>query len=397
MNILTLTTIGEETVLYSQRRDETIGGLEEIMISLHREIKNKGNNVILTCCAEGYFYDKAKENGLFVKTISTKWIKLLARRLFPLLSLKEISREIKENNIDIIHAANFAAGLIGGIAGKLCNVPVVISVHQEISIKTRNGNSNIIKLVLFKCKFAIIMLMRKISFILADRLITVSDLVRNDLINNGFNGKKISTIINSIDIKDYNLCVDVSDLKKELLISNEAFVAGYVGRLVNHKGVQYFINGFGLVKKEIPNIKFLIVGDGPEKQVLQSLPIYKNNKDSMIFTGFRTDIQKIYSLLDIIVQPSLLEGFSGVVLQAMAMRKPVIATESCGDMKIFNDRENIWVVKPADTESIAKAIIILYKNVKLREKISRNAREFIESNFSLDVWVNKYINIFNNL
>lgn len=397
MNILILTTIGEEAVLYGQHRDETIGGLEGTIVLLTKELSSKGHKVILTCCARGYFYDEAKENDLNVKVISARWIKLLGSRLFPLLSLKEIWKEIKKNNIEIIHAANFSAGLIGGIAGRLSRTPVLISIHQRILLPNKNFNPNIFKSSFSKLKFSIIMFMRKISSKLANKIIVVSDFVKDDLIVNGFDRKKIITVLNGIKVDNFNPYLEVCNIRKEFHVDNNCFIVGTINRLDKFKGIQYFIEAYEIIKKQIDNIKFIIVGDGPERQNLQKMTIYKKYKENIIFTGFKKDVQKLLALFNIFVQPSLAEGFGRVIIEAMAMKKPVIATDACGNTRVLYDHENILIIKSSDACAIANAIIELYRDPQLCEKISQNARKFVEANLNSEIWCNKYLDIYREL
>jgi glycosyltransferase involved in cell wall biosynthesis len=218
-----------------------------------------------------------------------------------------------------------------------------------------------------------------------------------DLIKNKFNSNKITTIVNAIDLENYNFSVSPDRIKNQLSLHNGTFIVGAIGRLIEDKGFKYFIDSFKKVYRNIPNVKFLIVGDGPERINLESLRTVRNFKDKIIFTGFRDDIQQTYACLDVLVQPSLLEGFSGVLLEGMAMRKPVIATEACGDMNLFKHLENIVIVKPADSDAIADAIITLYKDRSLREKIALNGCNFVENKFNASLWSDKYLNVFSEL
>lgn len=397
MNILQLTTIGENAVLYKQSRDETLGGLESVMLVLNKQIVKKGHKVFIACSSPGVFFDQVKETKLEVLIIKTKWLKIFKRKLFPLLSLLTVINIIKKNKIDIIHSANFAAGLIGGIAGKICGIPTVISVHQEIYINRVFRTRNFIKQFISDALFGIIMCMRKWAANLTGKIIAVSDFVSQEIKQSKLGAKKIIVIPNAIEINAYNFTGNVQRVKEELSLGAHSFVVGYVGRLVSYKGVEYLINSFHLLKSEIENLKILIIGDGPERKHLEDLEVSKNFKKDIIFTGFRKDIGKLLFCLDVFILPSLQEGFGNVVLEAMAMGKPVIATENVGCVSLFKDRNNIIVTKPADSKAIADAITTLYQDETLREKIAQNGRNFVEKQLSVSLWADKYLNIFSEM
>jgi glycosyltransferase involved in cell wall biosynthesis len=110
-------------------------------------------------------------------------------------------------------------------------------------------------------------------------------------------------------------------------------------------------------------------------------------RDNLIFTGFRSDIKEILSAIDILVIPSLLEGFPMVTLEAMAMAKPIVATNIDGITEQITDGVNGILVSPKDPSALAKAVIQVLSDKELARNMGLSAREKVEQEFSVEKMV----------
>lgn len=220
-----------------------------------------------------------------------------------------------------------------------------------------------------------------------DMSITVSNKNKEALINNyKFKKNKIKVIYNCIDIdyiKNYNRDISI-ELRKKFSISDSAIVFGTVGRLDTQKGHEFLINASKNVVLEVPDTIFLFVGRGKLKdQLIQKI---NDNKISEYYrlVGYQENLPEIFDLIDIFVLPSIIEGFPFAVLEAMAASKPVIATSVGGVPEIITDNVNGILVEPMNSDTLAKAMILLAKDSKKRKYFAEKGFEQITENYSLD-------------
>ncbi|MBW1613078.1 MAG: glycosyltransferase [Deltaproteobacteria bacterium] len=153
------------------------------------------------------------------------------------------------------------------------------------------------------------------------------------------------------------------------------------------KGFEYLVETLPDVLREYPDARFLIVGEGPLRDKLKVKSEELSVEDKVVFTGFRSDIKEILSAVDLLVVPSLLEGFPMVTLEAMAMAKPIVATNIDGITEQITDGVTGILVPPKDPSALAKAIIRALTNKELARSMGLSAREKVELEFSVEKMV----------
>jgi glycosyltransferase involved in cell wall biosynthesis len=217
--------------------------------------------------------------------------------------------------------------------------------------------------------------------------VTVSNKNKEALINNfNFPEHKIKVIYNGVDldyIKNYNREI-ARELKNKFYINDSAIVFGTVGRLHPQKGHEYLINASKNVIREVSNSVFLVVGKGELKDQLIQKINNNNIQEYYRMAGYQEDLPEILSLIDIFVLSSISEGFPFVVLEAMAAKKPVIATNVGGVPEIITNNVNGILVEPMDPDGLSRAMIVLAKDSKKRISIAENGYKKITDNFSLE-------------
>ncbi len=237
-----------------------------------------------------------------------------------------------------------------------------------------------------------IRLIKKFIYTKLDLSITVSKKNKEVLVKNfDLPENKIKVIYNCIDIdhiKNYRSEI-VKELKHKFSINNSSLVFGTVARLDDHKGHEYLINASKEVIKEVPESVFLFVGQGKLKdQLIQKI---KDNDLSEHFriVGFQEDLPEILALIDIFVLPSVFEGFPFSILEAMAARKPVIATNVGGVPEIITNNVNGILVEPKDPDALSRAMILLAKDKEKRDHFAGSGYQTIIENFSLEKMISK--------
>jgi len=360
-------------------QNSKIGGVQQQIFSLIKSYNKDLFNPIFCCLGnKEKIAEKLEKNGIEVITLNRTNYNRLSFKI-----IKDLYKIIKEKNIHILRTHRYRSNLYGRIAGWLAGVPVIISsVHDNYRSDKKIERK----------------LMNKILSIITDKIVAVSESIKNDIIRyDKINPSKIEVINNGVDTLIFRPQSKDYELLKSLGINNDDIVIGFVGRIVPAKGLEYLLEAFSYLKKEINNIKLLIVGDGAILKDLKNYSIELGISKYSIFTGERQDIQKILSCIDIFVMPSIAEGLPNALLEAMSSGKTVVTTKVGGIPEIIKDRFNGLIIPDKNSEMLAKAIKELITDKDLSEKLGENARHFIIENYSIEAvnkkWETLYLSI----
>jgi glycosyltransferase involved in cell wall biosynthesis len=182
-----------------------------------------------------------------------------------------------------------------------------------------------------------------------DKVVAVSDTVKQEILNRNISSTRVLTIPNGIDVDRFNSRKRPDTLKREFGIDHNCRIIGTVGRLSEEKGHSHLLHAAEKVLRTCPDVVFLIVGDGPLREDLQDKALQLAQGGSVnpfLFTGVRNDMEEIYSLMDIFVLPSLTEGLPMVLLEAMAAQKPVVATKVGAVPGVIDDGHSGLLISP---------------------------------------------------
>ena len=187
--------------------------------------------------------------------------------------------------------------------------------------------------------------------------------------------KDIVVIPNGVEVSKFAECPREGS-RRQLRIGETERVLLFAGRLEPIKGVKYLIEAMSLICQE-DKVRLLIVGEGGERQMLETLAARLKLTECISFQGqvFHNIIPQYMAAADIFILPSLSEGFPVTSLEAMASGLPIIATKVRGMPEIIAEGENGFLVPPRNPEKLAEKILLLLNNSELREKIARNNRE----------------------
>jgi len=186
------------------------------------------------------------------------------------------------------------------------------------------------------------------------------------------------------------------NFKRELGIPENSLIAGTVGRLVPVKGPEFLIDAAKYIISKNPDTLFIFTGDGHLKQNLEKKAFEMGIKENIIFLGWRDDVAKIISIYDIFVLPSLNEGMGRVLVEAMAIGKPIVASNIGGIPDLVTHGKNGFLVPPKNPEQLAKYIQILLEDKEKRGKIGLAGRE-MALNFSAENMVKMIASLYEEL
>lgn len=279
---------------------------------------------------------------------------------------------------DVIHSHTpFAVGWEAVLSGKILHIPVVGTHHTFFD--------HYLKYVKLNYGW-----MRKISwkytvgyYNLCNLVLSPTASLANELRNHGLK-KNVKILPNSIDAELFQPAKNAR-LKKELKsrwgISKMSLV--YMGRVSYEKSIDQLLKTVALVKKKMPLINLVIIGDGPERNNLEKLADDLDVKDNVIFTGFRygNELAEILRASDIFLTASKSENMPLSVMEAMASGLPIIGVRALGIPELVKDNVNGFLVAPDNYQSMAQKIIELTRASKLMKKFSNASRE-ISSKYS---------------
>jgi glycosyltransferase involved in cell wall biosynthesis len=224
-----------------------------------------------------------------------------------------------------------------------------------------------------------------------DRVIAVSEAARDFLVTvKRIPAHKITVVPNGRDLSVFQPGCGGSDVRRELGIPADAPVLGIVGRLEEQKGHRYGIDAFAQVSKEFPEARLLIVGEGSLRGALEQQARELGVSDRVIFTGFRTDVPRLYDAMNVVVLPSLYEGMPLTAIEAAAMGKPIVATGVDGTCEVIDHGETGWLVPSEDDSAIASAVRVQLLDPVSAMQRGERARERALRRFDLTRQVARY-------
>ena len=306
-----------------------------------------------------------------------------------LLTLFRLITIIRNSGCHIVHTHTSKAGFLGRLAAKYCGIKVIFhSTHGTIF----HGYFNPVMINLY-------LLLEKLAANFTDKIICLSKKEIDEYLEKGI-GKpeNITSIYNGIDISEFEKAATNPDAKRvELSIKQSDYLGATIGRLEKVKGQQYLIEAVPFIIKDVPNFRLLIIGDGEESDNLKYLVRENNISSHVTFLGNREDILEILACIDCFYLPSLNEGFGIVLLEAMAMKKPIIATAVGGIPEVVLHGETGILVPPKDPQSISQATLTLFRNKEMRERMGLAGYARVRNYFGIENQVKATENLYEDI
>jgi len=353
-------------------------------------IKNLLLPLIQSLLANGYEVDisctKGKESAILEKEgYNFKYVRIDRRfNLFSnLKSIFRLYRVMKQGGYDIVHVHTPSAAVLARIAAKLARIPIVIYTahgfyfHENMPKLEYMFFAHLEK-ILGRYFTDYIFVQSKEDYEIAKKL---------RIIDAG----KLIWINNGVDLERFNpskVKIDIALFKQMLGIPSNGIVITYIGRIVKEKGVLDLLEAFSRIARHYNDVYLLLVGDvlsserdRETEQMIKDFLNLEKISDKIIMTGYREDISEILRITDIFVLPSYREGLPRSIIEAMAMGVPVIATNIRGCREEVIDGETGILVPPGDVEALTSAILKLYKDLELRERMGSNGRKKAEKEY----------------
>lgn len=356
---------------------EGVYGGERVVLNLASSIDRSKFNVVVVA------FGKEEDRIPLLKAAKAKNIPvdtIPSRKRYDVRGIFDVKRMIRKHKIDIIHCHGYKSDVLSFFAALFSNVKLVTTLHGwwiGTSLKSRTYNA----LDLFVIRFF-------------DKVIVVSQSLFESLISGGHSRKKTILIPNCVDVKKFEEIKDLGGTRDDLGVPKEATLLGTVSRLTEEKGHTYLIDAFAKILRKFNNSYLIIAGEGPLEGSLRAKARDLGLAERVIFTGFREDVAGIIAAMDIFLMPSISEGLPMAVLEAMAARKPIIASNVGGIPSVIHDKETGLIIEPGDPDSIVEAVTILLKDKILSTELANNAAKFVGEKFSLSNMVSKYEEVY---
>ena len=344
--------------------------------------------VDLACAPGGRLIHLVQKNDMKVRPF-----RHLIQPLHPLkdtLALLELIVFLKRNPYHIVHTHNSKAGFLGRLAAKLAGVPAIIhtvhgfAFHDQEPLWRQMLFRNLERLGSRWCDKMIFISQPLIDWALRERIV---------------GEEKIAKIYSGIQLDLFRpVKSDVKmEIRKKWKLNQKEAVVGMVSKLWEGKGHVTLIEAFKLLRRQIKDAKLVIVGEGYLYNELLGLVNMNGLRDSVLFTGFQMDVSEIIATFDVAVLPSFFEGMGRVLLEAMAMQKPVVASRVGGIPDLVEHGINGLLVRPGNVKELADALERILSDKRLANRMGREGRKTIKEQFSSDVMVQSIEKVYRGL
>ncbi len=297
--------------------------------------------------------------------------------------IRRLSSLARQEKVDIVHTFFEKSEAMGWVIKRLAGIPIWITSRRDLGFKRKKIYDLLFRFSSVDCK----------------RCVAVCEAVKEQVVKDeGLPTGKMEVIYNGLDTSPYHVRYDGDALRKELGIDQAAPLVGLIADLnFEIKGHRYFLEAAKIVLDSFPSVEFLLAGDGCLQGKYEKMTDDLGIRSRVHFMGKRTDVPAILSNLTISVLCSTSEGLSNVGLESMAAGKPVIATDIGGNPEMVINGKTGRLVPPADSGSLAEAIVSLLNDPDMCRRMGENGKRQVANRFSIPAMVEGYEHLYRTL
>ena len=360
-------------IVYIITRSDVLGGASVHLLDLAKGMIEKGHQVHILVGGTGAFTEALEKNNIAYTSLTHLKRELSVQ--YEVLGYVEIKKQLKQLKPDIVHCHSTKAGLIGRLAAKSLNIPVVFTAHGWVFTDGVGGTKQKVyaKLESILCK-------------ISDGIITVSEFDRQYGFKHHVGTPKLVYTI-------HNGVPDIVTSPSNTINSVPRLIM--VARFENQKDQYFLINTLAELPKNL-DWRLDLIGDGPNLQKCKDLTKFKQLDNKVIFHGQSFKVQEFLNQADIFILISKYEGFPLTILEAMRASLPIVASD-VGGVKESVTAQNGFLIAKNDSAALRAALVNLISDAKLRAQLGNNSRKAYEANFTFDIMLDKTLAIYNKI
>lgn len=344
------------------------GGTERLVIEICRHLADRLESSV--CCLDepGEWAAELAPLGIPVTSLSRQ------PGFTPRLALA-LAREMTARGTDVVHCHHYSPYVYGLLATVLHpRVRLVFTEHGRLSDGEPSSKRRLVNPVLARWP---------------SQLYAVSSDLKRHMVSEGFPASRLQVAYNGIVVGSRPQAEQRQAARARLGVPQDAFVTGTVGRLDPVKNLSLLLRAHALVRADHPDAHLVVIGDGPEREALHAEARALDLADSVVFAGYRADVRALMPAFDAYANTSTYEGVSLTILEAMAARVPVVATNVGGNPEVVVDHETGRLVV-GHAHAVSAALLELARHPLSRHRMGEAARWRVKRHFSIDRMVEQY-------
>ncbi|MDD5449049.1 MAG: glycosyltransferase family 4 protein [Candidatus Omnitrophica bacterium] len=343
---------------------------------------------------EGEMLYLAREEGVLDDIRFCSYMKRPVSLISDIRALYSMFSLLRKERPLIVHTHTAKAGFLGRLAAFMAGVPIKVHSFHGHCFHSYFG----------RFETRIFLAIERLLARFTDRIVVVSDSIKEDVCGKFkvAGREKTSVIELGLDLDKFrDAAAFRGSLRKELGLGDDCLLIGIVGRLTAVKNHLLFLDAVSLLARDKAFMKygarFPVIGDGELRKTLENRARELGIEDKVFFLGWRRDAANFYGDLDIVVLTSLNEGTPLSIIEAMAAKKPVVATAVGGVPDLIEDGKTGILVPPNDPERLKAAIISLCSDEALRRRLGENASEYVLAKYSKQRLMKDMENLYSEL
>jgi glycosyltransferase involved in cell wall biosynthesis len=347
------------TILHSEASSGW-GGQEIRTLSEATAFAKRGLRVLIVCQPGSRLGIEAQRRGLSIRPVSM-------HQAIDVLACWRLRRLMRADEVDLVHTHSSIDAWLAGFAAKSLRLPVVRSRHVSIPVKRRRNF---------------------VYNALCDRIISSGEAIREVLISAGVDRDKIVAIPAGVDVEQFHPGVSGEAVRREFGMNGP--VIGTVAMFRHSKGHRVLLRAIPEVLRNEPRAEFLWVGDGVGHAALQQEVAEGGLHAKVHLAGFREDVPACLAAMEVVVLPSIKsDGVPQVLMQALAMRKAVVASAVGGIPEVIQHQRTGVLVPPNDPEALAAAVVRVLRDPEPVAEWARVGGQLIDTHYTLERMIDR--------
>jgi glycosyltransferase involved in cell wall biosynthesis len=360
------------------------GGDCVLMLELGRAAQAQGFEVDILA-TDPHFRDMIREEGLGLVDLDV--IRREIRPVWDFRGQQRLTAFLSRSSYSLVHTHTTKPGIVGTLAARRARIPAIMHTVHLFPFHEETG----------RLATAAYVGAERLAARWCDRIVAVSEFQRDWALRAGIGRpEQIIAIPNGVPAERVQPSRSPTDVRAELGIG-DAFMMLSTGRLAEQKGLEYLIRAAALLPNDMPSAKIVLAGVGPLETQLSRLVSHLGLGDTVKLVGHRSDVGDLLAAADLVVLPSLWEGLSISLLEAMAAAKPVVTTAIGSNREVTNDGETAVLVPPKDAVSLAAAIRSLAIDRTRLEELGRRGQEAQLERYTLQRMLDAYLDEYDRL